>query len=72
MTWTPRIVDSAGDDIDCGACKHISFCNIHKITSSLATVMTSVDTCSDGHMASGESKHECYGFESVEVDPAAA
>ena len=66
MTWVSNIVDQDGNNRDCFTCKHIDSCQVFKVAHTLGSVLTSVDTCCDGHMASGSADLKCDGFEDKE------
>lgn len=63
MTWSVNISSEGGKA--CADCKHLNFCNIVKVGPQLGSVLTSVDTCADGHMASGCADLKCSGFETI-------
>lgn len=68
MTWSASVfVEGVEDGYSqpCRKCAHNSCCNISSIADTIGPVLTSVDTGSDGHMASGEAVLKCNGFEPV-------
>ncbi len=63
MTWSARITNK-GNTVGClKECMHVQTCQIAKIAHMIGSVLTSVDTGCDGHMASGSANLECFGFE---------
>lgn len=68
MTWSARITKADGT-VDgyymaCHSCIHgKGTCYLPKVVYSVANLLTSVDTGSDGHMASGSADLKCNGYE---------
>ena len=68
MSWTAAEKDGNGNPINClSDCKHAETCHIPKITGDIASLMSSVDVGTDGHMAVGTAHMHCNGFERVEA-----
>ncbi len=68
MSWTALERDGNGNAITCSCdCKHAETCHIPKITGNIASLMSSVDVGTDGHMAVGTAHMHCNGFERVEA-----
>jgi len=75
MTWSVKIVDAKGnapkgDYFACQSCKHGQYppsgpapCNIYRMASPVGSVLTSVDTGADGHIACGTAVLHCDGYE---------
>ena len=75
MTWNAHIeVEGIVAEYNnpCTKCKHNSFCNVSAIVHTIAPVISSVDTGSDGHMASGTAVLKCNGFEAPETESSEA
>lgn len=70
MSWSVYITDNTGARIDCGKCTHVAGCQIVKIAPSIAAVLTSVDNCCDGQMATGTARLECNAFNPQPEEPA--
>jgi hypothetical protein len=67
MTWSAEIkieTPAVGDARSCSECKHMAGCNINSVSWVVGNLLTAVDTCQDGHMASGTAVLNCNGYES--------
>ncbi len=81
ITWSVYIKAEGVPEgsVACVVCTHSLCCNITKLGPNMASMLTSVDIGSDGHMASGVAELHCAGFElpaeqdeNVDGDPEAA
>ena len=75
MTWSAVITDKAGNRGKnnwnvCPECQHNAGCLIPNVSSSLASIATSIDRGTDDHMRPGEMQMRCGGFEAKEETPA--
>lgn len=68
MSWSVDIVDVEGNTRNCAECGHVAGCQIVRLAPHLASVLTSVDNCCDGHTAHGSARLECGGFEPIVTD----
>jgi hypothetical protein len=67
MTWSAVVTDVEGNKGKgnwhvCTECQHNATCYIPKVSNSVGSLLTSVDTGSDGYMASGSAILKCNGF----------
>ena len=78
MTWSARTTRPDGTIPEgkynaCGGCKHApnpdnnykGTCYVERVAGNIGSILTSVDTGADGHMASGSADLKCSGFEAV-------
>jgi len=65
MSWSAYIVDRTGETRNCAGCKHVAGCQVIHLVQQVASTLTSVDTCCDGHTAHGTARLECNGFEPI-------
>lgn len=70
MSWIAFITDVDGNHVQCVKCTHYPGCKVAAVVPNIAAILTSVDMCCDGHMATGTANLACNIFEPVPEDVA--
>ena len=68
MSWAAYIVDKDGNFVQCGKCTHNGSCKVVEAAPAIAHLLTSVDICCDGTVASGRAKLQCDAFNAKPED----